>query len=180
MKTIIFDTETTDLLKPVKTNLIYQPCLTEIFCLLIDDEYHQLDTFHRLVNPEIPIPQYITRLTGIDDYMVADAPTYKEIHKKLSKFLKKADRIVAHNLMFDLRILEIQAKKIKKKLRFPKIKFCTVENSMWVKGYRLKNSELYKIATGEKEIEGAHRAERDVRATAKSFKWLLEKLNQKR
>ena len=51
------------------------------------------------------------------------------------------------------------------------IQFCTLEQSMHIKGHRLKNSELYTIATG-KEIENAHQAKADVLATYESYKWL--------
>lgn len=56
--------------------------------------------FHSLVNPEQPIPWYITKLTGIDDAMVRNAPTFAEIAGEFAAHL--AGRVfVAHNAAFD-------------------------------------------------------------------------------
>jgi len=38
-----------------------------------------IDEFTSLVNPECEIPYFITGLTGIDNFMVRNAPTLKEI-----------------------------------------------------------------------------------------------------
>ena len=42
-----------------------------------------IDEFTSLVNPKIYIPDYITALTGIDNGMVANAPTFSEIAKDI-------------------------------------------------------------------------------------------------
>lgn len=176
---IIFDTETTDLLKPINAPLEFQPKMTEIYLALTNKkETKIIDSFYSLINPEIPIPFFITRLTGIDNETVKDAPTFKKIHKKIQKFLKKSDRIVAHNLIFDMRMLEIESARIKKKISFPKEKYCTVEHSIFLNGHRLKNSELYEIATG-KEIENIHSAKADVLATFENYRFLkkMENIN---
>ncbi|MDD8017169.1 MAG: exonuclease domain-containing protein [Bacteroidota bacterium] len=60
-----------------------------------------MDEFTSLVNPLIPIPYSITRLTGIDDALVADAPTEEEIAPTVHSFL--GDGVfTAHNVSFDL------------------------------------------------------------------------------
>lgn len=38
-----------------------------------------VETFSSLVNPGRQIPVFITRLTGIDNQLVADAPTLREV-----------------------------------------------------------------------------------------------------
>ena len=43
------------------------------------DGEHIVEEFTSLVNPQCPIPYFITGLTGIDDQMVANAPTFQEI-----------------------------------------------------------------------------------------------------
>jgi DNA polymerase-3 subunit epsilon len=59
------------------------------------------DEFISLVDPLIPIPYDITRLTGIDDEMVSGAPTAAEIAPLISEFL--GDGVfTAHNAPFDL------------------------------------------------------------------------------
>src|SRR5690606_11126913 len=59
-----------------------------------------LDTFSTLLNPSRYIPSFITRLTGINSAMVADAPTFADIAGQLAEFLQGAV-FVAHNARFD-------------------------------------------------------------------------------
>lgn len=61
----------------------------------------RVDEFSSLVKPDFSIPYYITRLTGIDDAMVADAPSIDEVILSFMDFL--ADDIIAgYNVDFDL------------------------------------------------------------------------------
>lgn len=61
----------------------------------------RVDEFSSLVKPDFSIPYYITRLTGIDDAMVADAPSIDEVILSFMDFL--ADDIIAgYNVAFDL------------------------------------------------------------------------------
>lgn len=61
----------------------------------------RVDEFSSLVKPDFSIPYYITRLTGIDDAMVADAPSIDEVILSFMDFL--ADDIIAgYNVGFDL------------------------------------------------------------------------------
>lgn len=46
------------------------------------------------------IPRYITALTGIDNFMVADAPTFDEVADTLFDLLNE-NIFVAHNVNFD-------------------------------------------------------------------------------
>jgi DNA polymerase-3 subunit epsilon len=66
------------------------------------------DAFVTLVDPRRPIPPFVTRLTGIDEDMVAGAPPLAEA---LPRFLEFAgDRVlVAHNAAFDLAHLDAAA-----------------------------------------------------------------------
>lgn len=73
--------------------------ITEIAAVLFDWK-KILKQFQTLVNPCKPIPRFITSLTGIDDKMVADAPTICEALPGFFDFLE--DHImVAHNATFD-------------------------------------------------------------------------------
>ena len=54
--------------------------LTEI-AIILHDGINTTDTFNTLINPECNIPYNITRLTGITNEMVANAPKFYEIAK---------------------------------------------------------------------------------------------------
>ena len=53
-----------------------------------------------LVNPGIPIPDFIQQLTGIDDAMVRDAPKFAHLQDALLQRLTGA-LFIAHNARFD-------------------------------------------------------------------------------
>ena len=61
----------------------------------------RVDEFSSLVKPELSIPYYITRLTGINDAMVADAPAIDEVIISFMDFLTD-DIIAGYNVGFDL------------------------------------------------------------------------------
>lgn len=63
------------------------------------------DVFSHLVNPGLPIPPHITRLTGIDNELVKDAEFFDSLREPLLKFLDNKI-IVAHNASFDLSFLQ--------------------------------------------------------------------------
>jgi len=73
--------------------------VTEI-AIVIHNGTSIIDTYSSLVNPGIPIPAFISNLTGITDEMVASAPPFHEIADTLYSIFQ--DKIfVAHNVSFD-------------------------------------------------------------------------------
>lgn len=73
--------------------------ITEI-AIVIHDGVKVLNFYESLVNPTVPIPYFIQKLTGIDNSMVANAPTFPEIAAQVFELLQ--DKIfVAHNVNFD-------------------------------------------------------------------------------
>lgn len=93
MHFVIIDLETT-WLSP------YKHGITEIAAVRFDGE-NIIDTFQTLVNPERHIPSFITKLTGISNDMVEQAPTIQQILPDFVSFLGE-DIFVAHNISFDL------------------------------------------------------------------------------
>ena len=172
---IVFDTETTGLLNPELADINQQPHIIEICCMKIDDEYNLIDEVSTFVKPPIPIPDKITKITGINDEMVKDAPSFREVYETLKDFFIGVDEMIAHNLSFDRSMVANELLRIDKLLHFPwpYIHTCTVEKSMGIEQRRINLNTLHKYATG-KDIVGAHRAKDDVKALVRSYFWLME------
>lgn len=173
--TVTIDTETTGLLKPLGTPLYLCPHIIEIYAAQRADGkiIKEIDT---LVKPPIPIPLSLTKkVHGISDQMVKDSPTFLEIFKELVDVFLGAEEMVAANLMYDQSVLVYELRRIGEDHHFPypPQRFCTIEQSIYLRGYRLKNSDLYKIVTG-KNITGIHRAKNDATATWENYKWLKD------
>jgi DNA polymerase III epsilon subunit len=59
------------------------------------------------INPERPIPRAASKVSGITDDDVADAPTFDAVARKTSDVLQDAV-LIAHNLSFDLNFLRVE------------------------------------------------------------------------
>ncbi len=84
--------------------------ITEIGALRIENG-EVAGTFSQLVNPEEPVPAFITRLTNITDEMLWDAPLFKGIADELELFLSDAI-FVAHNVSFDYSFIKMEFERI--------------------------------------------------------------------
>ena len=77
--------------------------ITEIAIVLYDGE-KIIETYDTLVCPERSIPPEITRITGITNDMVANAPKFYEVAKNVVEKTENAI-FVAHNVRFDYSFL---------------------------------------------------------------------------
>lgn len=131
------------------------------------------ERFQTLVNPERPIPVWITLLTGIDDAMVKHAPRFAEIAPHLSQLLNKGI-FTAHNAAFDYGFLKHEYLRLGED--FERTKVCTVKLA------RRLLPELPSRSLGPLcehlliEIENRHRALGDAEATVYVLKNLLKNL----
>ncbi len=102
MTFVVVDIETTGLSKGYHK-------ITEIAGIKSKDG-RAIDEFHTLVDPQVRIPEFITRLTGIDNAMVDGAPTIGEVIGDFTDFLDDSV-FVAHNATFDYGFLSYNAGK---------------------------------------------------------------------
>jgi len=176
MHKILFDNETTGLLKPEINELSAQPYITEIHCTKIDEDFNMIGEYGTLVKPPVPIPSFLEDKIGITNEMVKDAPAFIDIWEDLADFFLGAEMMIAHNLAFDRSMVANELLRIERVLNFPwpKIHLCTVEASMPIEQRRITLTNLHTIATG-KPFEGAHRAKEDVHALVRCYHYLTEK-----
>lgn len=133
--------------------------------------------FHSLVNPQIPIPPFIMRLTGISDGMVREAPLFEDIAHAWLDFVGEAV-LVAHNAQFDVRFLNHEIARVYPGRRMINTHLCTVKLSRRIfpglLNYRLHTvAEHFTIP-----ILNRHRASDDALATAEIFIRMLARLRE--
>lgn len=143
--------------------------LTEI-CVVLLRGTKVVDKFTSLINPEKEIPRHITGLTGIDNAMVADAPKFYEVAKKVEELTRDAI-FVAHNVNFDYNVLRNEFLELG--FEYNRRKLCTVRLS------RKLIPGLFSYSLGRLcdsiniPISNRHRAEGDTDATVILFQRLL-------
>lgn len=167
MKALIFDTETTGLIKNRKRPLAHLPEIIEFYGCVVDmktgeieDEY---DTLIRPNNPEIP--EIITKITGLTWNDLKNQKPFAQHWPAIKKLFKKADHVIAHNLNFDKEMVDIELERMNTSLAWPR-GICTIEQTMHFAGHRLNLQKLYRHLFDE-EFEDAHRAKNDVMALKK-------------
>lgn len=117
-----------------------------------------------LVDPEMSIGAHITRITSIDDSMVAGAPHIETALPTLLDFIGDAT-LVAHNIVFELRFLSYECRRLR--LALPDRNLCTLKLARRLYP-GLPNYKLGSLL-GEFKIRPdgpLHRALPDAKATA--------------
>ena len=149
--------------------------ITEFSIFLTDGE-KIADEFTSLVDPEQPIPYFISQLTGITDEMVENAPKFYELAKQILEFIGDAV-FVAHNVGFDYNVLRSEYKSLGFEFRMEYL--CTVKSSRQI----IPGHASYSLGklTDELGIElvGRHRARGDALATVELFHLLYDKDQEK-
>ena len=143
--------------------------LTEIGIVIYDGE-KVTETFQSLLNPEMRIPAGITELTGITQEMVADAPKFHEVARRVVELTQ--DRIfVAHNSRFDYDFIREEFRRLG--YTFTRKQLCTVRLTRKIypglRSYSLGNlTKHFGI-----RLDNHHRALADATATTELLKLCL-------
>ncbi len=165
---VVFDIETTGL-SPRYNKII------EIGAVKIKNGKIQ-DTFSEFINPEVPIPYTITKLTSITDQMVMEAPTIDEILPKFMEYVGDAI-LVAHNASFDTGFI----KEFCKQLDIPFDS--TIMDTMTLAHVLIPELGKYTLDRLCKQfnvsLEHHHRACDDAAATAEIFLKMLKMVHDK-
>ncbi|MCB0515132.1 MAG: 3'-5' exonuclease [Chitinophagales bacterium] len=142
--------------------------ITEI-AIFLHDGNKIIDSFSSLVNPEMPIPPFVSKLTGITDEMVSDAPKFYEIAQKVVEITQNAV-FVAHNVQFDYGFIRHAYKSLGYDYHRPKL--CTLQLAQ----KHIPQLNTYNLGSLCKHfnivIEKRHRATGDALATVSLFEQL--------
>jgi DNA polymerase-3 subunit epsilon len=122
-----------------------------------------VDTWSSLINPQRHIPKFITKLTGISNEMVSDAPLFCEVVDRLDAFML-GSVFVAHNVNFDYGFFKLEYERLGRPFSMPKL--CTVrETRKYFPG--LTSYSLGKLCREfDIELTSHHRALCDAQAAA--------------
>ncbi|MDF2438790.1 MAG: polymerase epsilon subunit [Bacteroidota bacterium] len=143
--------------------------------IIIHDGLTVVDKFSSLINPECFIAPFYTKISGITNEMVADAPKFYEVAKKIME-MTEGRVFVAHNASFDYNFIKEEFASLGAK--FKRETLCTVKLSRKLMPGRLSYSLGNLCAGLNIHIENRHRAEGDALATAELLDLLLRLKSQ--
>ena len=129
-----------------------------------------------LINPERPIPQMITELTGISDDDVKDKPTFKELAQTIADKFTGCDFAGFNSNHFDVPLLAEEFLRAGIDFDFSKCRLIDACN-IFRKMERRNLAAAYKFYCGRKMEEDfeAHRADQDTEATYRVLMGQLDK-----
>jgi len=147
--------------------------ITEI-AIFIHNGERVVKEYSTLINPEKTIPDFITRLTGISNEMVAGAPKFYEVAKEIVQLTEGAT-IVAHNAHFDYAFIRHEFKSLG--YNYHRGLLCTVRLSRKL----IPGHSSYSLGTLCNALritnDARHRAAGDAMAAVKLFDLLLSRDN---
>ncbi|MBC5637050.1 ATP-dependent DNA helicase DinG [Ornithinibacillus sp. BX22] len=165
---VVLDLETTG------NSSANQDKIIEVGIVVIEDD-RITDEFSTMLYPEKSIPPFITKLTGIKDEDVKDAPSFTEMADTITTLLENS-YLIAHNVPFDMGFLNSELTSIgKPRLRNPVLDTVELTRILFPQapGFKLGQlADYLKI-----KHDNPHRALSDAYVTAKLFLILKEKIS---
>jgi len=164
---VVFDLETTGL------DLVKDRIIQISYIKVWPDGREDRNNF--LVNPECPIPPFITQLTGVSDDDVKDKPTFKQIAKQLSNDFMGCDFAGFNSNNFDVPLLAEEFLRAGIDFDFSKCRLIDA-CSIFRKLERRNLASAYKFYCGRRMEEDfeAHRADEDTEATYRVLQGQLD------
>lgn len=162
---IFFDLETTG--TNINTDRIVEICYLKVH----PNGNEEAKTMR--INPEMHIPEASSEIHGIYDEDVADSPTFKDVAKDIAKDIEGCDIAGFNSNRFDVPVLVEEFLRVGIDIDLAKRKFIDVQ-VIYHKLEQRTLSAAYKFYCG-KNLEDAHSAEADTRATYEVLKAQLDK-----
>lgn len=151
--------------------------ITEVAAVRLRGDGTFVEEFTTLVNPERPIPPGITQLTRITQSMVQRAPRFADVAAEVFRVLHGAV-FVAHNASFDWRFLSSELRQAGGEAPRGRV-LCTVRLARRVVPEISHRSLDALQFFFDVHNEARHRAFGDARATARIFRRLLDRVDER-
>ncbi|MBR5670295.1 MAG: 3'-5' exonuclease [Bacteroidales bacterium] len=162
---LFFDLETTGL------NIACDR-IVEIAAVKVFPDGH-VEEKRRYINPEMPIPKEAQDVHHITDEMVKDQPTFRQIAKSLAQWMEGCDIAGYNSTKFDIPLLAEEFLRAGVEFDFRKRKLIDVQNIF----HKMEQRTLVAAYAFycNKDLEGAHSALEDAKATYEVLKAQLDK-----
>lgn len=160
----IFDTETTALIQNGTIALEQQPFVIEFYGNTVDLATGEvIGDLHKVIKPPHPISEEISKITGLTNSDLEGQPKFAIVAGAIRAFLENSPIVIAHNLSFDIEIINFEFTRNGGRLvNWPR-QICTVEQTVHLLGKRLTLTNMHQHLF-ERPFPDAHRARPDVEA----------------
>ena len=162
---VFFDLETTG--TNINTDRIVEICYLKIY----PNGNEESKTLR--INPNMHIPQEASAIHGIYDEDVKDCPSFKDVAKKIAADIEGCDLAGFNSNRFDIPVLAEEFLRAEVDIDLMKRKFVDVQ-VIYHKLEQRTLSAAYKFYC-DKNLEDAHTAEADTRATYEVLKAQLDR-----
>ena len=162
---VFFDLETTGV--NINTDRIVEICYLKVY----PNGNEEAKTMR--INPEMHIPEQSSAVHGIYDEDVADCPTFKEVAKVIARDIEGCDLAGFNSNRFDVPLLAEEFLRAGVDIDMSRRKFIDVQ-VIYHKLEQRTLSAAYKFYC-DKNLEDAHTAEADTRATYEVLKAQLDR-----
>jgi len=134
------------------------------------------EVYEKRINPEIPIPLNISEIHGIYDIDIKDAPTFKDLALEIKIFIGDSNLCGFNSNKFDVPILEEEFIRANVKSDFESKKLIDIQNIFHKMEKRTLGAAY--VFYCKKEMENAHSAMYDARATLEVLKAQAKKYSE--
>jgi len=179
------DIEATGLINPDLSDPNYQPGIVEFGAIRWAESDRGLEVAPRelilRINPEMNISKGATEVHGITDEHVSKELTFKGAFSKIAEFFTGVGTLITFNgKAYDMPVImfNLQRYNLQYQFPWPRIHIDVMHSSADYVGLQGKTSnkvpkltELYKFLF-DKELEGAHNAYEDAKATKECYQEL--------
>ena len=182
---LFFDTETTGIpAYSLAPDDECQPHIVQLAAIMTEDDGTERGSFNLIVDPPIDIPEQASDVHGITKEITSrSGVTPVAAIALFGLFASRCDRIVAHNLKFDLALIETARLRCKRSIILPFYRICTMDlatpilnlaptDRMVKAGFnKPKPPKLEECIRHfyDEDLNGAHDALVDVRACARVY-----------